>query len=151
MSLENPNEKNLNSSLCKSCLKYLYFMIFQELILLNKHLIAVCQCWSLVGTPALQTSAMLDCLVTIKATMNVLQKCKDKVADLRNGNDIVASLLQRFVEIIVSVLKNGKITVFLSKCTPTVRNPKFLQWFHTILVLTVYRRFQWSFSCFIFM
>ncbi|CAB4037939.1 Hypothetical predicted protein, partial [Paramuricea clavata] len=61
---------------------------------------------SLVGTPALQTAAMLDCLVTIKATMNVLQKCKNEMTDLLGEDDIITSLLQRFVKVIVNVLKN---------------------------------------------
>ena len=61
---------------------------------------------SLVGTPALQTAAMLDCLVTIKATMNVLQKCKEKIADSLNKVDKTTSLLQRFARVVVDVLKN---------------------------------------------
>ena len=68
---------------------------------------------SLVGTPALQTAAMLDCLVTIKATMNVLQKCKDKIADSLNKVDKTTSLLQRFARVVVDVLKNGKVESFL--------------------------------------
>ena len=51
---------------------------------------------------------MLDCLVTIKATMSVLQKCKDKVADLLDKEDGITPLLQRFLKVIVDILKNGK-------------------------------------------
>jgi hypothetical protein len=72
----------------------------------------LCKCLSLVGTPALQTAAMLDCLVTIKATINVLQKCKNEITDLLSEDDIITSLLQRFVKVIVNILKNGKIECF---------------------------------------
>ena len=63
---------------------------------------------SLVGTPVLQTAAMLDCLVTIKATINVLQKCKDLIAELLGKDDTMNSLLQRFARVVFGVLKNGK-------------------------------------------
>ena len=70
----------------------------------------VCIRCSLVGTPVLQTAAMLDCLVTIKAAMNVLQKSKNEIALVEN--DTTISLLQRFVKVIVDVLKNGRIDFF---------------------------------------
>ena len=55
---------------------------------------------------------MLDCLVTIKATMNVLQKSKDEIAESLVKDDTTTLLLQRFVKVIVDVLKNGKTNVF---------------------------------------
>jgi hypothetical protein len=60
-----------------------------------------------------QTAAMLDCLVTIKATMNVLQKCKDEIADSLNKTDKITSLIQRFSRVVVDVLKNGKTESFI--------------------------------------
>ncbi|XP_028408527.1 thyroid adenoma-associated protein homolog [Dendronephthya gigantea] len=68
---------------------------------------------SLVGTPTLQTAAMLDCLVTIKATINVLQKCKDFLAELLRKDDALNSFLQRFAKVIFGVLKND---VFFPDC-----------------------------------
>ena len=55
---------------------------------------------------------MLDCLVTIKATMNVLQKSKDEIAESLVKDDTTTLLLQRFVKVIVDILKNGKTNVF---------------------------------------
>lgn len=61
---------------------------------------------SLVGTPALQTAAMLDCLVTIKATMSVVQKCNEELTQELNDEQKVIQLFQRFLNVIVKILKN---------------------------------------------
>ena len=97
---------------------YIARQIFQPLYCTSKLLLYrkklpcqhLCIRCSLVGTPVLQTAAMLDCLVTIKAAMNVLQKSKNEIALVEN--DTTISLLQRFFKVIVDVLKNGRIDFF---------------------------------------
>ena len=56
---------------------------------------------------------MLDCLVTIKATMGVLQTCIKELTHTLDDNHKVKEFLRRFVKVIVMILKNGKALLYV--------------------------------------